>query len=130
MFSSMGLFFNNLGYTASTTVDPVGRVGGIWLLWIPTQVSVSAFVANQQVIQATVKRKDYEDWVLAAVYASPNIRLRQTLWEDLEDTAYSMTKPWLIAGDFTEISEQNERRSFIQNLQHSRSRKFTDNIHS
>ncbi|KAI8001819.1 hypothetical protein LOK49_LG09G02353 [Camellia lanceoleosa] len=61
MFSSMGLFFNNLGYTASTTVDPVGRVGGIWLLWIPTQVSISTFVANQQVIEATVKRKDYED---------------------------------------------------------------------
>ncbi|KAI8003574.1 hypothetical protein LOK49_LG08G00786 [Camellia lanceoleosa] len=29
LFSSMGLFFNNLGYTASTIVDPVGRVGGI-----------------------------------------------------------------------------------------------------
>ncbi|KAI8028797.1 hypothetical protein LOK49_LG01G02501 [Camellia lanceoleosa] len=92
MFSSMGLFFNNLGYTASTTVDPVGRVGGIWLLWIPTQVSVSAFVVNQQ-----------------------------TLCEDLEDAANSMTKPWLIAGDFNEISEQNERRSFSQNIQHSRS---------
>ncbi|KAL7235153.1 hypothetical protein ACSBR1_018615 [Camellia fascicularis] len=47
MFSSMGLFFNNLGYTASTIVDPVGRVGGIWLIWNPTQVSVNAFVANQ-----------------------------------------------------------------------------------
>ncbi|KAL7238850.1 hypothetical protein ACSBR2_004865 [Camellia fascicularis] len=129
MFSSMGLFFNNLGYTASITVDPVGRVGGIWLLWIPTQVSVSAFVANQKVIQATVKWKDYEDWVLAVVYASPNIRLQQTLWEDLEDTANSMTKPWLIAGDFNEISEQNERRSFSQNIQHNRSCKFTDNIH-
>ncbi|KAI8027305.1 hypothetical protein LOK49_LG02G02848 [Camellia lanceoleosa] len=40
LFSSMGLFFNNLGYTASTIVDPVGRVGGIWLLWNPTHVSL------------------------------------------------------------------------------------------
>ncbi|KAI8006782.1 hypothetical protein LOK49_LG07G02097 [Camellia lanceoleosa] len=47
LFSSMGLFFNNLGYTASTVVDPVGRVGGIWLIWNPTQVSVNAFVTNQ-----------------------------------------------------------------------------------
>ncbi|KAI7992913.1 hypothetical protein LOK49_LG12G00027 [Camellia lanceoleosa] len=61
MFSSMGLFFNNLGYTTSTIVDPMGRVGGIWLIWNPTQVSVNAFVANQQVIQATVQMKDYED---------------------------------------------------------------------
>ncbi|KAI8028051.1 hypothetical protein LOK49_LG02G03698 [Camellia lanceoleosa] len=128
LFSSMGLFFNNLGYTASTIVDPVGRVGGIWLLWNPTQVSVNAFVANQQEIQATVHRKDYEDWVLAAVYASPNPRIRQALWEDLEDTAGSMSKPWLLAGDFNEIGGQNERRSFSQNTHQSRNWKFTGNI--
>ncbi|KAI7982087.1 hypothetical protein LOK49_LG15G00590 [Camellia lanceoleosa] len=54
MFSSMGLFFNNLGYTKIHYADPVGRSWGIWPP-IPIQVSVSAFVANQQVIQATVK---------------------------------------------------------------------------
>lgn len=31
-FSSIGNFFNNLGFSASTIVDPVGRSGGIWLI--------------------------------------------------------------------------------------------------
>ncbi|KAI8031373.1 hypothetical protein LOK49_LG01G03784 [Camellia lanceoleosa] len=128
LFNSMGLFFNNLGYTASTIVDLVGRVGGIWLLWNPTHVSVSAHVANHQVIQATVKRQDYEDWVLGVVYASPNIRLRHNLWQDLEDTASSMTKPWLIAGDFNDISSHHESRSFTQTTQQNRSHRFLDQI--
>ncbi|KAL7187776.1 hypothetical protein ACSBR1_037768 [Camellia fascicularis] len=69
LFSSMGLFFNHLGYTASTIVDPIGRVG----------VSVSAHIANSQIIQATVKRENFEEWVLAAVYASRNPGIRQNL---------------------------------------------------
>ncbi|KAI8013561.1 hypothetical protein LOK49_LG05G01094 [Camellia lanceoleosa] len=72
-FSSMGLFFNNLGFTSSTVVDPIGRVGGIWLIWNPTQVSVSAYVATSQVIQATIKRENFKEWILSVVYASPNI---------------------------------------------------------
>ncbi|KAI8010911.1 hypothetical protein LOK49_LG06G02303 [Camellia lanceoleosa] len=81
-FSSIGLFFNHMGFTASTIVDPVGRVRGIWLIWDPTQVSVSAYIANSQVIQATVKRKNFEEWVLVAIYASPNPGMCQNLWTD------------------------------------------------
>ncbi|XP_028067839.1 uncharacterized protein LOC114270505 [Camellia sinensis] len=162
-FSSMGLFFNHLGFTASTFVDPVRQVGGIWLICDPTQVSVSAHIANSQVIQATVKRENYEEWVLAVVYASlnpvrrqnlwndlescwtsrrenyeewvlavvyasPNPGRRQNLWNDLEDFSNSMFNPWLVAGDFNNVMGQNEMRSFTQNNQHNRCRKFLDNI--
>ncbi|KAL7163295.1 hypothetical protein ACSBR2_039399 [Camellia fascicularis] len=128
LFSSMGLFFNHLGYAASTIVDPIGRVGGIWLIWDPIQVSVSAHIANSQLIQATVKHENFEEWVLAAVYASPNPGIRQNLWTDLENTSSSMVRPWLIAGDFNDIMGQNERKSFSQNNQNYRCRKFLDNI--
>lgn len=77
--SSMGMFFNNLGFTASSSVDLNGRAGGIWLLWEPSQVSVNVFEANNQVIHATIYRVDYEEWVLSAVYASPNPRNRDAL---------------------------------------------------
>ncbi|CAL5371297.1 unnamed protein product [Camellia sinensis] len=127
-FSSIGLFFNHLGFTTSTIVDPVGRVGGIWLIWDPSQVSVSAHVANSQVIQAIVKRENYEDWVLATVYASLNIGMRQNLWNELENSANTIGSPWLVAGNFNDIMGQNERRSFSQNRQNYRCRKFLDNI--
>ncbi|KAL7182691.1 hypothetical protein ACSBR1_041390 [Camellia fascicularis] len=78
-FSSTGNFFNNLGYTAATILDPVGRAGGIWMLWDTVQVNVRASVISNQVIQATIHREDYEEWVLSAVYASPNPSTREDL---------------------------------------------------
>ncbi|KAL7200213.1 hypothetical protein ACSBR1_032183 [Camellia fascicularis] len=127
-FLVLWVFFNQLGYTTSTIVDPVGRVGGIWLIWDPTQVSVSAHIANSQLIQAIVKRENFEEWVLAAVYASPNPNIRQNLWNDLENISSSMIRPWLIAGDFNDIMGQTERRSYSQNNQNYRCKKFSDNV--
>ncbi|KAI7986729.1 hypothetical protein LOK49_LG14G00747 [Camellia lanceoleosa] len=49
--SSMSLFFNKLGFTASSHVDPVGRSGSIWVLWDPFKATVKAHEVNAQVIQ-------------------------------------------------------------------------------
>ncbi|KAI8016854.1 hypothetical protein LOK49_LG04G03861 [Camellia lanceoleosa] len=38
-YSKMGNFFNRLGFTASTIVDPVGRVGGLWIIWDTSHVN-------------------------------------------------------------------------------------------
>lgn len=37
---SMGMFFNTLGLTTTAHVDPIGRSGGIWMLWNPNNVNV------------------------------------------------------------------------------------------
>ncbi|KAI7996413.1 hypothetical protein LOK49_LG10G01686 [Camellia lanceoleosa] len=66
-FSSMGDFFNRLGFTASTFVDPVGRVGGIWIIWDTNHVNVRASSVSSQAIHATIHKEDFEEWVLAAV---------------------------------------------------------------
>ncbi|KAL7221603.1 hypothetical protein ACSBR1_023539 [Camellia fascicularis] len=111
-FSTMSEFFNRLGFTASSTVDPVGKVGGIWIVWDTNQVNVRASTVSPQVIHATVHNEDYEEWVLATVYASPNPNLREQLWQDLKDVADTMQQPWLVAGDFNDYVNQSERRSF------------------
>ncbi|KAI7983905.1 hypothetical protein LOK49_LG15G00480 [Camellia lanceoleosa] len=50
-----------------------GRVGGIWILWDTNHVNVRASSVGPQVIHATIHKEDYEEWVLAVVYASPNV---------------------------------------------------------
>ncbi|KAI7989348.1 hypothetical protein LOK49_LG13G02622 [Camellia lanceoleosa] len=77
----------NLGFPASAHVDPIGRSGGIWVLWDPSQANVRVMEANSQMITATISRQDYPDWVLSVVYASPNSRLRDELWEVLKSVA-------------------------------------------
>ncbi|KAI7989214.1 hypothetical protein LOK49_LG13G00063 [Camellia lanceoleosa] len=128
VLSSMGLFFNKLGFTASSHVDPVGRSGGIWVLWDPFRVTVKALEVNAQVIHAKIQRDGYSDWILSAIYASPNPLLRDNLWENLEEVARNVNQPWLAAGDFNDIAVQSEKRSFSTNPNVARTQKFAARI--
>ncbi|KAI8028379.1 hypothetical protein LOK49_LG02G01345 [Camellia lanceoleosa] len=85
--NSMVMFFNRLGFTASTHFDPVGRSGGIWMLWNPSQANVRVLEANSQIITATISRQNDPNWLLSAVYASPNARKREEMWQTLEQIA-------------------------------------------
>ncbi|KAL7207488.1 hypothetical protein ACSBR1_029440 [Camellia fascicularis] len=100
--SSMGLFFNKLGFTASTHVDPVSKCGGIWMLWDPFKATVMALDANP----------------------SPNPRSRDALWNNLESMADNISEPWLVAGDFNDFTNLNEKRRFSTNQDQVRTRKF------
>ncbi|CAL5413689.1 unnamed protein product [Camellia sinensis] len=126
----MGNFFNRLGFTASTIVDPVGRVGGIWIVWDTSQVTVRASSATSQAIHATIHKADYDEWILAAVYARPSLVMRDQLWDNLEDVAGTMGKPWLVAGDFNDFVTQRERRSFTSRNSTVRNQKFLDRVNN
>ncbi|KAI8007760.1 hypothetical protein LOK49_LG07G03709 [Camellia lanceoleosa] len=129
-FSSLGNFFNNLGFSASTVVDPVGKIGGIWMLWDTAHVNVRTSSVSNQYIQATIHREDYEEWIFSAVYASPNPVNRDTLWEDLERTAANMNQPWLVAGDFNDFTDLSERRSFSPNHTSTRNQRFRNKVNN
>ncbi|XP_028055196.1 uncharacterized protein LOC114259389 [Camellia sinensis] len=126
----MGNFFNRLGFIASTIVDPIGRVGGIWIVWDTNQVNVRASSVNSQAIHATIHKEDYDKWVLAAVSASPNPVVREQLWDDLEAVAINMSKPWLVANDFNDYANQGERRSFNPRHNAVRNQKFLDRVNN
>ncbi|KAI8011058.1 hypothetical protein LOK49_LG06G03032 [Camellia lanceoleosa] len=93
--NSMGMFFNNLGYTASTHVDPIERSGGIWLLWIPSLLNVQVNEASSQMITTTISRQEYPEWILAAIYASSNPRMQDELWKELDNIAQNLQAPWM-----------------------------------
>ncbi|XP_028113727.1 uncharacterized protein LOC114311755 [Camellia sinensis] len=129
-FSRMGNFFNRLGFTASTIVDPVSRVSGFWIVWYTNHVNVKASSVGSQDIHTTVHKKDYEEWVLVAVYASQNPTLKEELWNELEEVANNMEKSWLVAGDFNDYTSQSERRSFSINQSSTKSQKFLERINN
>ncbi|KAL7259319.1 hypothetical protein ACSBR1_005252 [Camellia fascicularis] len=129
-YSRMSNFFSRLGFTASSIVDPVGRVDSIWIIWDTNHVNVRASIVNSQVIHATVHKEDYEKWVSVVVYASPNLILRDHLWKDLEDRAVTMDQPWLVAGDFNDYVSHQERRSFSLNQNTKRTQKFLNHVNN
>ncbi|KAI8011738.1 hypothetical protein LOK49_LG06G01114 [Camellia lanceoleosa] len=92
-FKSMGMFFSCMGFTALSHKDPIGRSGGIWMLWNPNVVNVKVVEASSQQITATISRQEFPDWLLSAVYASPNSAKRDDLWAQLETIAQYMEEP-------------------------------------
>ncbi|KAI8012610.1 hypothetical protein LOK49_LG06G00968 [Camellia lanceoleosa] len=135
-FKSMGMFFNYMEFTASGHVDPIGRSGGIWMLWNPNVVNVRVVEPSSQQITATISRQDFPDWLLLAVYASPNSAKRDDLWAQLETIAQHIEEPWLVARDFNDFTAPTNKRSFHTSQQQHlsqeqrRSRKFTERIDS
>ncbi|CAL5416591.1 unnamed protein product [Camellia sinensis] len=56
--------------------------------------------------------------------------MRDQLWDNLEDVAGTMGKPWLVAGDFNDFATQRERRSFTSRNSTVRNQKFLDRVNN
>ncbi|KAH7864210.1 hypothetical protein Vadar_027048 [Vaccinium darrowii] len=110
--SSMNDFFKKRGFNASSFSDPIGRAGGIWVLWDSRKVTVSAVEVTNQVIHATISRADFDDWIFSAVYGSTNPTARDLMWYDLQERASNDDKLWMLAGDFNDHAESSEKRCF------------------
>lgn len=59
-----------------------------------------------------VRLANRRQWVLTAVYASPQENIFQFLWEKLD--ALEMGVPWLLIGDFNCVLRVEERNSKIR----------------
>ncbi|XP_061340239.1 uncharacterized protein LOC133286803 [Gastrolobium bilobum] len=46
----------------------------------------------------------------AAIYVSPSQNIRNNLWEDLRALSNSISGPWVLGGDFNEISYSHEKK--------------------
>lgn len=59
----------------------------------------------------TIMQFNYgQAWNFIAVYASPDAKNMKVLWEDLKSISRIMQGPWLIAGDFNDITYDYEKR--------------------
>ena len=59
-FAKMGNFFENFGLSSSAISDPIGKIGGIWLLWNPRLINIRTVQITHQVVHAVVSRSNYE----------------------------------------------------------------------
>ncbi|KAL7165830.1 hypothetical protein ACSBR2_036656 [Camellia fascicularis] len=56
--------------------------------------------------------------------------MRENLWNELEEVAETMTRSWLVAGDFNDYASQGERRSFTTTSSSTRTQKFLERINN
>ncbi|GKV25513.1 hypothetical protein SLEP1_g34945 [Rubroshorea leprosula] len=95
-------------------VDSDGLAGGIWLLWDANKVSIDIIFSSNQAIHAMVKVCNHSvisnfEWFFSGVYGRPQFDIRSLLWHELSDMAKHINLPWIIAGDFNDVTEQGEK---------------------
>ncbi|XP_021751627.1 uncharacterized protein LOC110717281 [Chenopodium quinoa] len=78
--------------------------GRIWLTWLPSIFSVSSCKVGVQYIHTLVThRASMKSFWVTMVYGLNDASEREKLWEQIFDLATSISEPWLIAGDFNNI---------------------------
>ena len=60
-------------------------------------------------IDAVINGGGDDEWRFTGFYGEPEIARRSEAWENLRRLNQSMNKPWLCAGDFNEIIDQDEK---------------------
>ncbi|BBG96503.1 hypothetical protein Prudu_005325 [Prunus dulcis] len=90
-------------------IIPLKFSGGLWLLWDATKVHVDILGTSDQSISASVAWPGQSPWLFTAVYTSPCGIKRAKLWEYLSFIADCQHLPWLIAGDFNEMLNVNDK---------------------
>lgn len=70
-----------------------GFAGGIWILWNSSVVNVELISMDDQFINVIIDNFITERWILTAVYASPKLAFRRSLWLYLEELGKIMFGP-------------------------------------
>jgi hypothetical protein len=98
-----------LGYDCLFAVDPVGRSGGLALLWKNFD-RLEIYNYSRFHIQAIVKDNEGNAyWKLTGFYGHPEHDKRKESWALLKHLKATPSLPWCCAGDFNEILEQAEK---------------------
>lgn len=97
-----------LGFKRYIKVDAMGFLGGIWVLWNPLSLLVEPIASVFHEVYFKVQ-VNYSPFLLTTLYASLEFSIRKTIWNKLSYLFDFITSPWIIIGDFNDISSPNEK---------------------
>lgn len=101
---------SSLGFNGCFVVNSRGRSGGLCLLWKdPVDVSIHSF--SQGHIDCKVIHNN-KKWRFTEFYGHPETRFRSQSWDLLQRLAglhELKDLPWVIGGDFNEITFDSEK---------------------
>lgn len=90
-------------------VNPVGRSGGLALLWKEAPDLEIFNYSRSHICVVAKDAKGNSSWQFTGFYGNPNSARRGESWALLNHLKTFLPLPWLCAGDFNEIVEQSEK---------------------
>lgn len=74
-----------MGKTHWISSKAEGFSGGVWLLWDEAEIQIELRYAHKFFLHVTVNLNGVSRWELSAIYASPNLSARRSLWSKLNE---------------------------------------------
>lgn len=102
-FFKVAKHFSKLGFNTYKIVEANGFSGGLWAMWNNTRTQIDEYDATTRSISLKIS-SNHCDWILTCLYASPCKPSRQELWNYLAALHSTHQLPWLVLGDFNEIT--------------------------
>ncbi|XP_019161139.1 PREDICTED: uncharacterized protein LOC109157755 [Ipomoea nil] len=97
------------GFEGKLSVDSDGRSGGLALLWrIPGTANLLSYSANH--VDFEIILPGIPMWRLTGFYGNPDQAQRLETWDLLRQLRDRSNLPWVILGDFNDITCQAEKR--------------------
>lgn len=72
-------------------------------------VGIEILAHSDQMIYALIYSQGEPDWLLTAVYGSPEASDRKGLWQSLSAASNFHRLPWLVLGDFNQVISSDEK---------------------
>ncbi|XP_030959237.1 uncharacterized protein LOC115981210 [Quercus lobata] len=100
---------NKLDYTQGITVPSDGRSGGLAMLWREgTDVRFKS-CSNSHIDVEIHERSSVAPWRAIGFYGQPDVAKRFISWQLMEALKKQSDLPWVVFGDFNEISQSYEK---------------------
>ena len=96
------------GYDHLFTIDPVGRSGGLALFYMDAD-NVDIKFSNSRMIDIEAQVEGHKVCI-TFVYGDPVVEYRENVWERLLRMNANRNGPWLLLGDFNEITSNEEKK--------------------
>ena len=109
---------SNINFDQKWVVPRTTRGGGLVLFW-KNSVNLIVVESHKYYIDAVINKNDDDEWRFTGFYGEPDSSRRNEAWAKLRSLNSSQNIPWLCAGDYNEITKQEEKiggafRSFHQ----------------
>ncbi|KAF7822054.1 reverse transcriptase [Senna tora] len=99
-----------MGYDHYVGTNMEGRSGGTILAWNQA-TTCKVFEVSKHWIHASAISREGTEFFFTCVYGHPRLSERVVLWDFLHQKASVINSPWLIFGDFNQISSLVEKLS-------------------
>ncbi|XP_075084702.1 uncharacterized protein LOC142167957 [Nicotiana tabacum] len=97
-------------FSGIAQVPTQGNSGGMTLVWNIDEVNVDQIGGANQEIHAMVKVNNFPKvWLCSVIYASSLLEERLIIWNNLKTVANNLKRPWLVLGDFNEVTRASEK---------------------